>query len=180
MNRCKWCNINNSRYVEYHDNEWGRARFDDIYLFEMLTLEMFQAGLSWECILNKRDAFRIAYSNFDFNIVSKYDENMIEKLATDSGIIRNRKKIQASINNAKIFKQIVLQYGCFYNYLKIFTGGNIFYETGCTANKIPDAVSSDLKCYGMRFIGSTVIYAYLQAIGIIYSHEPDCFLYKRQ
>lgn len=177
-NRCKWCNLKNELYVEYHDNEWCVQNFDDKYLYEMLILESFQAGLSWECVLNKRQAFRKAYDNFDLNKVVSYDEGKVEELFNNKDIIRNKRKIYASITNSKIFKDIVLEYGSFYNYLKTFTGGKIFYETGKTTNALSDAVSKDLKRRGMSFVGSVIIYSYLQAIGVINSHDKDCFLYK--
>ena len=114
--RCKWCNLNNPLYIHYHDNEWGKLNLHDDYLFEMLILESFQAGLSWECVLNKREAFRIAYDNFDINKVCNYDDKKIEELIQNKDIIRNKLKIKASINNAKIFKQITNEYKTFYNY----------------------------------------------------------------
>ena len=103
MNRCKWVNLNNKLYIDYHDKEWGKPFFDDNHLFEMLVLEMFQAGLSWECILNKREYFRKAFDNFDYNIISKYDDKKIEELLSNKNIIRNRLKIESAINNAKAF-----------------------------------------------------------------------------
>ena len=115
--RCKWCNLKNPLYVEYHDNEWCKPNFDDTYLYEMLILESFQAGLSWECVLNKRESFRMAYDNFDLDKVMNYDGEKIEELVNNKGIIRNRRKIFASIKNSKIFKEIVLEHGSFYNYL---------------------------------------------------------------
>lgn len=178
MKRCKWCNLNNPKYIEYHDKEWGKANHNDKYLYEMLILECFQAGLSWECILNKRDNFRNAYDNFDINKVSLYDENKINELLNNKNIIRNKLKIKASINNTIIFKTIVNQYGSFYNYLKMFTNNRIIYEVDKTSNKLSDDISKDLKKRGMKFVGSTTIYSYLQAIGVIYSHDRECFLYK--
>ncbi len=178
MKRCKWCNLNNPKYIEYHDKEWGKANHNDKYLYEMLILECFQAGLSWECILNKRDNFRNAYDNFDINKVSLYDENKINELLNNKDIIRNKLKIKASINNTIIFKTIVNQYGSFYNYLKMFTNNRIIYEVDKTTNKLSDDISKDLKKRGMKFVGSTTIYSYLQAIGVIYSHDRECFLYK--
>lgn len=178
MKRCKWCNLNNPKYIEYHDKEWGKANHNDKYLYEMLILECFQAGLSWECILNKRDNFRNAYDNFDINKVSLYDENKINELLNNKDIIRNKLKIKASINNTIIFKTIVNQYGSFYNYLKMFTNNRIIYEVDKTTNELSDYISKDLKKRGMKFVGSTTIYSYLQAIGVIYSHDIECFLYK--
>lgn len=178
MNRCKWCNLENKKYIDYHDNEWGIINNDDRYLLEMLILESFQAGLSWECILNKRDSFNQAYDNFDLDKICQYDENKIQELLQNKGIIRNKLKIKASINNAKIFKNIKQEYGSFSNYLKTFTKGEIIFEIDKTTNELSDAISKDLKKRKMTFVGSTIIYSYLQAIGIIYSHEKDCFMYK--
>ena len=176
--RCKWCNIRNPLYVEYHDNEWCKPRFDDRYLYEMLILESFQAGLSWECVLNKREAFRAAYDNFEIDKVSSYGEEKITELLNNKDIIRNKLKIKASVNNSKIFKKIVLEYGSFYIYIKSFSGDKIIYETDKTTNALSDTISNDLKKRGMIFVGSTIIYSYLQAIGIIYSHDKDCYLNK--
>ena len=176
--RCKWCNIRNPLYVEYHDNEWCKPRFDDRYLYEMLILESFQAGLSWECVLNKREAFRAAYDNFEIDKVSSYGEEKITELLNNKDIIRNKLKIKASINNSKIFKKIVLEYGSFYIYIKSFSGDKIIYETDKTTNALSDTISNDLKKRGMTFVGSTILYSYLQAIGIIYSHDKDCYLNK--
>ena len=177
INRCKWCNLNNKKYIEYHDNEWGILNTNDNYLFEMLILESFQAGLSWECVLNKREAFRKAYNNFNIDKIIKYDENKINELINNPDIIRNKLKIKASINNSKIFKNIVSEYGSFYNYLNTFTNGKIYYEIN-TTNKLSDSISNDLIKRGMKFVGSVIIYSYLQAIGIINSHEKECFKYK--
>ena len=176
--RCKWCNLKNPLYVKYHDNEWCVQNFDDKYLFEMLILESFQAGLSWECILNKRENFKEAYDNFDLEKVCLYDDGKIDELLKNQGIIRNKLKIKASINNAKIFKSIKEEYGSFYNYLYTFTNGKIIYEIGKTTNHLSDKISKDLKKRGMKFVGSTIIYSYLQAIGIIYSHDEECYLFQ--
>ena len=178
MKRCKWCNKNNPKYIKYHDTEWGISNFNDHYLFEMLILESFQAGLSWECVLNKRDAFRKAYDNFDLEKVITYNDTKYNELINNPNIIRNKLKIKASINNAKIFKEIINEYNTFYNYLKTFTNDQIFYETNQTTSPLSDAISKDLTKRGMKFVGSTIIYSYLQAIGIINSHEKECFLNK--
>ena len=177
--RCSWCNLKNELYVRYHDAEWCVENFDDRYLYEMLILESFQAGLSWECVLNKREAFRKAYDNFDIDKVILYNEKKISELQNNPDIIRNRLKIAASIKNSVIFKAIAEEFGSFYNYLKTFTEGRVIYETGKTTNALSDAISKDLKKRGMTFVGSVIIYSYLQAIGIIYSHEEECFLYKK-
>lgn len=176
--RCAWCNLKNQKYVEYHDNEWGVANFDDKYLFEMLILESFQAGLSWECVLNKRDSFRQAYDNFDIEKVCNYDEKKKQELISNAKIIRNKLKVNASVNNAKIFRDIKNEFGIFYNYLKTFTNGETYYEVGQTSSELSDKISKDLKKRGMKFVGTTIIYSYLQAIGIINSHDKDCFMHK--
>lgn len=178
MNRCKWCNLKNQKYIDYHDNEWCILNTDDKYLYEMLILESFQAGLSWECVLNKRDSFRLLYDNFDIDKVILYDQDKIEELCNSKEIIRNKLKIKASIENSKIFKSITSEYGSFYNYLRTFSEGKIYYEVGKTRNELSDKISNDLIKRGMKFVGTTIIYSYLQAIGIIYSHEKDCYLYK--
>ena len=178
MKRCKWCNLNNPKYIKYHDKEWCVLNTSEQYLYEMLILESFQAGLSWECILNKRDDFKKAYDNFDINKVSNYDDKKIEELMKNKRIIRNRLKILASINNSKIFKNIQKEYGSFNNYLKKFNA-EIIYENDKTTNELSNMISKDLKTRGMKYVGSTIIYSYLQAIGIIYSHDKECYLYKR-
>lgn len=179
MKRCSWCNEKNPKYIDYHDHEWGKLQTDDHYLFEMLILESFQAGLSWECVLNKREAFIEAYDQFDIEKVCLYDEEKIEELFHNPQLIRNHLKIKASIQNAKIFKDIVASYGSFYSYLKEFLSETIIYEIGRTTSPVSDAISKDLQKRGMKFVGSTIIYSYLQAIGIINSHEKDCFLYQK-
>ena len=178
MKRCAWCNLNNSLYVDYHDNEWCVLNYQDDYLFEMLILESFQAGLSWECVLNKRKYFKEAYDNFDIDKVINYDDKKINELLLNDKIIRNRLKIVASINNARIFKSIQMEYGSFYNYLKLFTKDKIIYEVNKTTNEISSLISKDLMKRGMKFVGDTIIYSYLQAIGFIYSHDKECFMYK--
>lgn len=178
MKRCKWCNLDNPLYVEYHDTEWGVSNFDDKYLFEMLILESFQAGLSWECVLNKREDFRTSYDNFDIDKIVNYDENKINELLSNEKIIRNKLKINASISNAKIFKNIQKEYGSFYNYLNTFTKNRLLCEVDKVTNDLSDAISKDLIKKGMKFVGSTIIYSYLQATGFIYSHDKECFMYK--
>ena len=179
MKRCKWCNLNNPLYVEYHDKEWGVLNLSDDYLFEMLILESFQAGLSFECVLNKRENFRRAYDNFDRKKVMNYGEEKIKSLLENKDIIRNKLKVLASIKNAKIFDDIVLKYGSFKSYLKEFWDGEIIYENDRTTWALSGAISKDLVKRGMKYVGSVIIYSYLQAIGIINSHENDCFLYKK-
>ena len=172
--RCKWCNEKNKKYVEYHDKEWGILNTEDKYLFEMLILESFQAGLSWECVLNKREAFRKSYDNFNIDKIINYDDKKIEELINNKDIIRNKLKIKSSINNAIIFKKISEEYKGFYNYLKTFTKGDVIYENDKTTSILSDNISQDLQKRGMKFVGSTIIYSYLQAIGVINSHDDTC------
>ena len=174
--RCFWCNLQNPLYVEYHDQEWGVPVHDDRKLFEMLLLESFQAGLSWECILNKREAFRKAFDGFNYRLIATYDEQKQEDLKQDAGIIRNKLKIKAAIKNAQVFIDIQKEYGSFDQYIWGFTHGKTIFENNLTSSPLSDEVSKDLYRRGMRFVGTTIIYSYLQAIGIILSHEDGCFL----
>ena len=174
--RCRWANPKNDRYIRYHDEEWGVPVHDDYKLFEMLILECFQAGLSWECVLNKRDAFREAFDGFDLDAVCAYGEDKLELLRNNPGIIRNRLKIQAAVTNARIFQEIQQEYGSFAEHLWHWTDGKVIYERGLAHSELSDQISKDLKKRGMKFVGTTVIYAYLQAVGVIYSHDEGCFL----
>ena len=174
--RCSWVNMKNELYVEYHDKEWGIACHNDKNLFEMLILEIFQAGLSFECILNKRKNFEVEFDNFDIDKIVLYDSEKIEKSLKNAGINRNRLKINAMINNAKVFKKIQNEYNSFSNYIWGFTNNKTIIETGKTKSDLSDLVSDDLKKRGMKFVGSTIIYSYLQAIGVIYSHDDGCYL----
>lgn len=179
MKRCKWVNLDNKLYVDYHDFEWGIPKYDDDYLFELLILEMFQAGLSWECILNKRESFRKCFDNFDYMKISNYDDVKINELLNNKDIIRNKLKIKASINNAKVFINIINEFGSFSNYIWNFTNKKVIYNNGLVIkNELSDKISKDLKMRGMKFVGSIIIYSYLQAIGIINDHELDCYLNK--
>ena len=174
--RCSWCS-DNEKYILYHDNEWcKKTDLSDRYLLEMLILESFQAGLSWECILNKRENFKDAYDDFDIEKIILYDDEKINNLLSNQGIVRNKLKINASINNSKIFKSICLEYGSFYKYLCSFFDGEVIYDNKSFTNWLSDNISTDLVKRGMKFVGSTIIYSYLQAIGIIYSHEDECFM----
>ena len=176
-NRCFWVNLDNPIYVKYHDEEWGTPSFDDRHLFEMLILESFQAGLSWECVLNKREEFQKAYDNFDVLKVSKYDDNKKNELMNNPGIIRNRLKINASVENAKVFIEIQKEFGSFSNYIWSFTNHKVILridEKMVTSNDLSDTISKDLKRRGMKFVGTTIIYSYLQAIGVINDHDLDC------
>ena len=179
-NRCKWCNLKNPLYIKYHDEEWCKPNFNEKYLFEMLILESFQAGLSWECILNKRADFEKVYDNFDIDKICNYDSKKINELLLNEKIVRNKLKINASIINAKIFKNIQKEYRTFHNYLKQFTQDKTIYEVNKTTSELSDKISKDLQKRGMKFVGSTIIYSYLQAIGVIYSHDENCFLFKNQ
>lgn len=180
MKRCSWCNLNNPQYIKYHDEEWGNPVKDDLKLFEFLILEMFQAGLSWEIILNKRENFKKAFDNFDYCKIANYDKNKINELMSDTGIIRNKLKIVATINNAKIFLKIQKEYKSFSNYIWKWTNNKIIYisDNKITKNNVSDDISKELKKRGMKFVGSTILYSYLQAIGIINSHEKECAFYK--
>ena len=175
MERCGWC-LCNEKMVKYHDEEWGVPVHDDHKLFEMLVLEAFQAGLTWECVLNKQESFREAFDNFDLEKVCAYDEERMERLRENPNIIRNKRKIHSAVANARVFRDIQQEFGSFSDYIWGFTGGKVVYEKGLAHSKLSDTVSKDLKKRGMSFVGTTIIYAYLQAIGVIYSHEDGCFL----
>ena len=174
--RCGWCNLKNPLYVKYHDEEWGVPVYDDSTLFEFLVLEPFQAGLSWETILNKRENFRVAFDGFDPEVICGYGSEKIEALMADAGIIRNRRKIVATIVNAEVFLKIQKEWGSFSAYIWNFTDGKILYENDKTFSPLSDRISKDLKKRGMKFVGTTIIYSYLQAVGIINSHEDGCYL----
>ena len=180
MKRCTWVNLDNPLYIKYHDEEWGTPVYDDNKLFEMLLLESFQAGLSWECILNKRETFKKAFDNFDYQKISNYNEEKIEELLNNKGIIRNKRKITSAITNAKIFIEIKKEYQTFSNYLWSFTKNKIIYEYDKTTSNLSDTISKDLKKRGMKFVGTTIIYSYLQAVGIINSHEANCSFYRKE
>lgn len=177
LKRCSWVNLKNPLYVGYHDNEWGKPHYDDGYFFEMLLLESFQAGLSWECILNKREAFRTAFDGFDYRRIAAYTDEKLEELAQNSAIVRNRRKIRAAVVNAQIFMEIQREFGSFSDYIWHFTGGKqIVNRDGVirATSELSDAVSDDLRKRGMKFVGSTIMYSYLQAVGVIDDHEPCC------
>ena len=181
MKRCFWVDEKSEIYIKYHDEEWGEPKYNDRDLFELLILESFQAGLSWITVLKKREAFRIAYDNFDVEKVAKYNEDKVNELLNNSNIIRSKNKILASINNAKIFIKIQKEYGSFSNYIWGFSNNKIIKNT---QNHIPvstplsDKISKDLKSRGMKYVGTVIIYSYLQAIGIVNDHEKSCFKYK--
>ena len=179
--RCSWVNENNDGYVKYHDEEWGRPLYEDQKLYELLMLECFQAGLSWECVLNKREHFREAFDGFEPEIVAAYGAEKLEALLLDPGIIRNRRKILAVINNSRVFLEIQQEKGSFSAYLWAFSGGKRFREpfTERTTSPLAETISRDLKKRGMTFVGPVTVYAYLQAMGMIDAHSEDCFCYDR-
>ena len=178
--RCVWCNLKNPKYIEYHDKEWGVPIYDDKKLYELFILECFQAGLSWECILNKRDYFRMAYDNFDIDKIINYDDVKISELLNNQNIIRNKLKVLASITNSRVVKEIQKNYGSFSNYIWSFTDDKIIQEEieGQTTSELSDRISKDMKKRGMKFVGSVTIYSFLQAAGIINAHSKECWLYK--
>lgn len=171
-------------YIEYHDKEWGVPTFDDAVLFEFLILETFQAGLSWITILKKRENFRKAFDNFDYKKIANYSEEKYEELLQDTGIIRNKLKIKSAITNAKLFMKVQEEFGSFSKFFWSYTGGkpitNIFdkREDVPATTELSDKISKDLKKRGFKFIGSTVIYAYMQSMGMVNDHTTDCFRYK--
>lgn len=181
--RCGWVPENDELYIAYHDKEWGIPVHDDRHLFEMLILEGAQAGLSWLTVLKKRENYRKVFDNFDVNKVAKYDELKVEELLNNPGIIRNRLKIHASIKNAKAFIEIQKEFGSFDKYIWSFVDGKQIVNKFKKLPEIPsktelsDKISKDLKKRGMTFVGSTIIYAFLQAIGIVNDHTADCFKY---
>lgn len=178
--RCAWV-TKDQIYIDYHDKEWGKPVYDDKTLFEFLILESFQAGLSWLTILKKRDNFRNAFDNFDVEKVAKYTENKVEELVKNEGIIRHRGKINAAINNAKLFIEIQEEFGSFstfmWNYVNhqpIINHPKTIKEVPAT-NELSDLIAKDLKKRGFKFFGSTIIYAHMQATGMVNDHTMDCF-----
>ena len=181
MNRCKWVDLNNDVYVKYHDEEWGIPEYDDNKLFELLALESFQAGLSWACILNKREYFKEAFDNFDPVKISNYGEEKISILLQNKNIVRNKNKIEAIINNAKVFLNIKKEWGSFSSYIWHFTNGKVIKNKDNnikTESSLSKEISLDLRKRGMKYTGSVIIYSYLQSIGVIDDHEKECFKYK--
>ena len=175
--RCHWFDKSNDILRKYHDEEFGILNKDDDYLFEILVLVNFQTGLSWEIMLKKREDFRKAFDGFHVEKIACYDEKRIEELLKNENIIRNKNKIKAVINNAKVFIKIQEDYGSFYDYIKTFTNGEIFHERGLTESELSRTMVKDLKKKGMKYLGPITMYSYLQTIGIINSHEENCFLY---
>ncbi len=184
MKRCEWCSLDNNLMQAYHDHEWGEPVFDDHKLFEMLILEGAQAGLSWEIILKKREAYQLAYDGFDPHIVARYDDTKQLELIDNSGIIRNRLKIKASIKNAQVFCEIQKEYGSFSQFLWDFVDHQPILNEFETIQDVPvstklsDEISKKLILKGMKFVGSTIIYAYLQAVGVVNDHTKQCGKFK--
>lgn len=181
MKRCSWVDENSQIYKDYHDNEWGIPKYDDKELFELLILEGFQAGLSWITILKKREAFRKAFDNFDVQKVANYKQSKVDKLLQNEGIIRSKSKINSAVINAKIFIDIQKKFGSFSKYIWGFTNGKIIKNTNDkfqVSTPLSDTVSKDLKKRGMKYVGTIIIYSYLQSIGIVNDHETTCFKYN--
>ena len=180
MKRCHWVDENSPIYIKYHDEEWGIPKYDDKELFELLVLESFQAGLSWITVLKKREDFRIAFDNFDVKKVASYDENKVNELLNNEKIIRSRGKINSAINNAKIFIEIQKEFGSFSDYIWGFTNNQVVKNNSDVlpvSTPLSDKISKDLKKRGMKYVGTIIIYSYLQAIGVVDDHEKDCFKY---
>ena len=172
--RCSWAG-NEEIYVKYHDEEWGIPTHDDKELFEMLVLESFQAGLSWITILKKRNNFKKAFDDFDVIKVAEYDDEKIDELLSNEGIIRHKGKITSAINNAQVFIEIQDEFGSFDNYIWGFSNGEIIKAEFLTESNLSKEISKDLKKRGMKFVGPTIIYSYLESIGIIDNHQEYCF-----
>jgi len=183
--RCKWAG-NDPLYQKYHDEEWGKPVHDDNKLFEMLILEGAQAGLSWITILRKRDNYRKAFDFFDAGKIAKYNDNKIKKLLENEGIVRNRLKINAAVINAKLFLEVQKEFGSFDNYLWKFVNGKPIINHWKELKELPaktnesDLLSKDLKKRGFKFVGSTICYAFMQAVGMVNDHTVDCFRYKKR
>ena len=180
--RCFWV-TDSKLYLEYHDNEWGQPVYDDETLFEFLILETFQAGLSWITILNKRENFRKAFDHFDYKKISKYTESKYESLLQDAGIVRNKLKIRSAISNAQLFMEVQQEFGSFSKYIWAYVDDKPIINKFKERKDVPatsllsDEISKDLKKRGFKFVGSTIIYAYMQATGMVNDHTIDCFKY---
>lgn len=180
--RCFWV-TDSKLYLEYHDNEWGQPVYDDETLFEFLILETFQAGLSWTTILNKRENFRKAFDHFDYKKISKYTESKYESLLQDAGIVRNKLKIRSAISNAQLFMEVQQEFGSFSKYIWAYVDDKPIINKFKERKDVPatsllsDEISKDLKKRGFKFVGSTIIYAYMQATGMVNDHTIDCFKY---
>jgi DNA-3-methyladenine glycosylase I len=181
--RCHWASgLHDPDYIQYHDEEWGRPVHDDRHLFEMLTLEGAQAGLSWATILHKRANYRNAFASFDPKKVARFDAKKRAALIQDPGIVRNRLKIDSTVTNAQAFLQVQKEFGSFERYLWNFVDGKPVVTIRARGEHLPastqlsDQISKDLKKRGFRFVGTTIIYAFLQAVGVVNDHSPECFL----
>jgi len=180
MKRCEWVLLGDELYLKYHDEEWGVPVHDDKRLFEMLILEGAQAGLSWLTILKKRENYRKGFDGFDFKRVAEYDSKKIENLMRDAGIVRNKLKINSAIRNARIFIDIRKEFGSFDKYLWEFVEGiPIIGDGSLVKSDLSDEISQDLKKRGMNFVGSTIIYAFMQAVGIVNDHDIGCFMHGK-
>ncbi|MBN1950332.1 MAG: DNA-3-methyladenine glycosylase I [Bacteroidales bacterium] len=181
--KCEWC-TNNALLEKYHDEEWGTPVHDDQLLFEHLTLDGFQAGLSWQTILNRRENFRQAFDLFNIEKVAAYDQKKIEDLLLDTGIIRNRQKVEATVHNARLILTIQKEFGSFDSYIWGFTKGKAMQNRIKSMSAIPatselsDQISQDLRKRGFKFAGSTICYAFLQAVGVVNDHVASCFRYQ--
>jgi len=181
--RCDWT-TENELYLDYHDREWGGPVHDDQKLFEFLVLDAMQAGLSWFIVLKKRENFKKAFDNFDARKIAEYDDKKVKELLSNKGIIRNQRKIEASIQNAKAFLAVQKEFGTFDNYIWQFVGRRPKKNSWKTMGNIPsksgesDAMSKDLKKRGFKFVGSTICYAFMQAAGLVNDHTVDCFRYN--
>jgi DNA-3-methyladenine glycosylase I len=184
--RCAWVNYDNPLYVTYHDKEWGRPVHDDRKHFEMLTLEGAQAGLSWETILNKRENYKKLFDNFNVQKIARYTPSKIQKLLQNPGIVRNRLKVHSTVTNAIAFLKVQDEFGTFDKYIWQFIGNKPIINSFKNSKEYPtktaisDKISKDLKKRGFRFVGSTIIYAYMQAIGMVDDHAIDCYLKKKR
>ncbi len=182
-NRCSWCG-NDPLYISYHDKEWGVPVYDDNKLFEFLVLETFQAGLSWITVLKKRENFRKAFDDFDYEKITAFSEKKITSLLQDKGIIRNKLKVKATVTNAQAFIKVQKEFGSFSKYIWGFVNGKPIVNTFNSLSEIPantplsDTISIDLKKRGFKFVGSTVIYAHMQATGMVNDHITSCFRHK--
>lgn len=180
--RCKWCE-KDPLYIKYHDTEWGVPVHDDQKLFECLLLETFQAGLSWITVLRKRENFRNAFDHFDYHKIALYDEGKIQELLQDTGIVRNKLKVRAAVSNAKAFMEVQKEFGSFDKYIWSFVDGTPIQNHCATTKELPatteisDILSKDLKKRGFKFVGSTIVYAHMQATGMVNDHTIDCFRY---
>jgi len=181
--KCGWC-LGDDLYEAYHDLEWGVPVKDDTTIFEFLILETFQAGLSWITILRKRENFRKAFDRFDYEKIANYDETKIESLLQDEGIVRNKLKVRATVTNAIAFMEVQKEFGSFSNYIWSFVDGKPIknkvknYKESPANTEISDTLSKDLKKRGFKFVGSTVVYAHMQATGMVNDHEVRCFRYN--